>query len=455
MNGKNNASEPLNAALESAASFAWEQLEQSTRRRIESLLSPGAVNAAKQGLSRRLKWIIDSQSSAPFDSDSISRHSVEGNARRLDKKGKQQPDCDFLDLYPNLRRIFLAQVDAWGRFIADFAGHTEEFAGELNWDRSRPLISGLTANLSDPHCGGRTVLRIRLRNGAIWYYKPRSGRHEEVWARLLRELNAAGFSPTLLAAPVVARRDHCWMPEVAHKSCRSWKEVERFYFRSGALLYLAHTLRAVDLHAGNWIAHGEHPVLIDCETVLHPNIAVPATAPDQPDSILRTGMLPVGRAEQKSDCTSFLGRMVQGDHSVLLQKRRVFANEAVNDIVSGFQTMSRLLRRVWKRPALQDAIRAMQSLPIRSIYRPTTLYVELLRESLSSQFAGSEEARRWFLRSRLEDGLCSKAIVRREVEQLIQCDIPLFHRQAAAARSLLSPSEVNRALQTLRKSFGT
>jgi lantibiotic modifying enzyme len=453
MNRKNSASELLDAALESATSFAWEQLGESKRRRIESLLSPGAINAAKQGLSRRLKWIIDSQSSAPFDLDTVSRHSAEGEAGRLDKKGKRQPDCDFLDLYPNLRRIFLRQVNAWGRFIADFARHAEEFAEELNWDRSRPLISGLTTNLSDPHCGGRTVLRIRLKNDAIWYYKPRSGRHEEVWARIVRELNAAGFSPPLMAAPVVARRDHCWMPKVAHKSCRSWKEVGRFYFRSGALLYLAHALRAVDLHAGNWIACGEHPVLIDCETMLHPNIAVPDTAPDQPGSILRTGMLPVGPAKERGKCPSFLGGMVQGDHSITLQKRRVFANEAINDIVLGFQTMSGFLGHVWKRSAFQDAIRAMQSLPIRSIYRPTRFYVELLRDSLSSQFAGSKEARRWFLHSRLEDGLCGKAIVQREAEQLLQCDIPLFRRRAAARRSLLVPSEIRPMLQTLQKSL--
>jgi hypothetical protein len=190
------------------------------------------------------------------------------------------------------------------------------------------------------------------------------------------------------------------------------------------------------------------------ETMVNPTIAVPATAPDQPDSILRTGMLPVSPAKERGKYPSFLGGMVQGDHSVSLRKRRVFANEAVNDIGVGFKTMSGFLGRVWKWPALQDAIRAMQSLPIRSIYRPTRLYVELLRESLSSQFAGSEEARRWFLRSRLEDGLCRKAIVRGEVEQLTQCDIPLFHGKAAAPK-LLSPPEVERALQAVRKSFGS
>jgi len=387
---------------------AWEKVAATFGSRLTSLLSPASIRAARGYISQQL-----------------------ANANE---------------------RISRRQINNWQRFVTDFIAHAARFAEKAEWDRSRPFVKKLTFGLSEPHRGGRTVLRVELADSTKWFYKPRSGRHEQVWAKLVNELNAAGFSPPLLALSVVAGHTHCWMPALAPEPCRSWQEVERFYFRAGALLYLAHLLRAVDLHAGNFIAHREHPVLIDCETILHPNVSLPATAPDQKESILRTGMLPVASEHSQQDCASFLGRMTTGHHAVLLLDRRIRVTEMGRQFARGFKAMDHFLATAGHRSRLDKVVAKMRAVPVRIIYRPTRFYVKLLSESLSPEFAGSEAARRWFLRTRLEDRLCPTAVVDLEIEQLIQCDIPLFHGRAAAPRPLLSRSQMRRALAGLRAS---
>src|SRR6185312_10755503 len=51
--------------------------------------------------------------------------------------------------------------------------------------------------------------------------------------------------------------------------------------RQGAYLTLLHVLEATDLHHENLIAAGEHPMLVDLETIFHPRVLM--------DNLLGTG----------------------------------------------------------------------------------------------------------------------------------------------------------------------
>jgi lantibiotic modifying enzyme len=47
------------------------------------------------------------------------------------------------------------------------------------------------------------------------------------------------------------------------------EEIKRYYQRAGQLLCLLYVLGANDCHNENLIACGEHPVLVDLETLMH------------------------------------------------------------------------------------------------------------------------------------------------------------------------------------------
>jgi lantibiotic modifying enzyme len=413
--------------LGAIASAAWEQLPRSTRAKLELLLGDSAARATKRSLIGRLNRIT---LQADTWSDSITVYRAHG---------RNAP--------PGL--LYQVQIALWQRYIARFAGHAAQFAQRFRRKRSRRFIDDIEFDLSDPHNRGRTVLRLRLFDSTVWFYKPRPGRHEHAWQLIILAINEL-FAPQLKAIPVITQTTHCWMPGAQQEPCRNRNELERFYMRIGALLYLAHLLRAVDLHAQNFIACGEYPVLIDCETFLHPNVAVPPWAVDQPDSILRTGMVSVGKRDQ----TSLLARRAIEDHSAYVEGRRIQFAEMGEVILMGFSAMHEcLIRR--DRQRLCGAIDNMRAVPPRVIYRPTSVYRELLNESLSPRIRGSDAARRWLLHVRLDDRLCSKAIVRREVAQLARCDIPIFHGRAAAPRSFLTDAETTTALAELRASFNS
>src|SRR5262249_25892155 len=77
-------------------------------------------------------------------------------------------------------------------------------------------------------------------------------------------------------------------------------QIRRFYRRQGGNLALFYALSATDMHAENVIAHGEHPVVVDVEALLHANLdcgmaahaAARLARHAMTNSVLRPGLLP-------------------------------------------------------------------------------------------------------------------------------------------------------------------
>ncbi len=63
-----------------------------------------------------------------------------------------------------------------------------------------------------------------------------------------------------------------WMEYVEQEGCDSQENVNNFYTKSGVLLGILYCFNAVDFHFENIIAHGEEPILVDLETLFHPEI---------------------------------------------------------------------------------------------------------------------------------------------------------------------------------------
>ena len=90
--------------------------------------------------------------------------------------------------------------------------------------------------------------------------------------RLLDWLNVHGFPRDFRTLRVLNRGTHGWVEYVEHGPCPDLAAVGRYYERSGMLLGLLYVLEATDCHRENVIACGEHPVLIDTETLLCPRV---------------------------------------------------------------------------------------------------------------------------------------------------------------------------------------
>src|SRR5262249_26293281 len=99
---------------------------------------------------------------------------------------------------------------------------------------------------------------------------------------------------------VLDREEYGWMEFAAAEPCQTPAEVARFHERLGGLLAVLYALAATDCHYENLIAAGEHPVVVDLESLFHPQIQRGKQARPHEDlrsqfalhSVLRVGLLP-------------------------------------------------------------------------------------------------------------------------------------------------------------------
>ncbi len=174
------------------------------------------------------------------------------------------------------------------RFASEFTSHYEEDQEpirDLLGQRHRLELREARTNFSDPHRGGRTVVRLSFNCGRQIYYKPRSVAVDRVWLEGLIVFNR-GLSLPLIAPRVLDAGDHGWSEAIPVRDDLSESEIRAFYRRFGMLLCIAWLLDAIDLHGENIVASGPLPVLIDAECLLHP------FAPGEETSLVRTGLLP-------------------------------------------------------------------------------------------------------------------------------------------------------------------
>ena len=324
----------------------------------------------------------------------------------------------------------------WTEFITDFLDHTERFLSETDGDRVRArTIRSIEPDISDPHRGNRTVFRVRFSRSGLWYYKPRSGAAEDGWSALLDWFNEKGFPQHFKKLEIVPRKDHCWMKAVPVRSCCSVEEVAAFFFRGGALLYLIHLLRGCDFHAGNLIANGTQPVVIDCETLRHPATRVPKAARRREKDVLGTGLLPVdGTSKGLIDNVSAFGRETTGSHQLRQADRPAFARDFVEELISGFTAMHEFLRH--RESEFRDVADKFLPDRCRCLYRPTIHYEAILEASLAPRILMNGLVRTLFLQASCRNGSIAHRHVEQEVTALEDADIPQFTCEACSVRGI-------------------
>ena len=235
--------------------------------------------------------------------------------------------------------------------------------------------------------------------------------------------------------------------------------MKRFYRRAGALLALLYAVRASDCHYENLIACGEHPVLIDTETLVQPQLR---TDRRRAHSVLECGLLP-NRETARGEAVRSGGlddaslgssatrpswshvntdRMSYGARSriefsnanvPLLEGRAVQVELYVEEVVAGFDATYRLL--LAHRDELLSAagpLADFQNTEPRFLLRNTREYGLLLRCAILPEFLHSEVEYQARIRALLQklggSGLGSgdQAIVEAEAAALDSLDVPLF-----------------------------
>jgi type 2 lantibiotic biosynthesis protein LanM len=211
----------------------------------------------------------------------------------------------LFEKYSVLARLAATIIDFWvestsellNRLVRDWSTIQERFSP----DQPLKQVVDITTGLSDTHKRGRSVAILTFDTGLKLVYKPKDLGLEVAFGALLQWCNQHEIDLAFKFPEVLNFSTHGWVQYIESLSCETEDAVRRFYRRSGMLMCLIHILEGKDCHYENLIASGEYPVLVDMETLLHPEIKTSPSIQIDPsphitqklaDSVLRTALLP-------------------------------------------------------------------------------------------------------------------------------------------------------------------
>ncbi|UYQ63473.1 type 2 lanthipeptide synthetase LanM [Streptomyces peucetius] len=184
-----------------------------------------------------------------------------------------------LDAYPvlqeRLETVLRNSLDAYADLFTAYAQDRTALhrAGLLPTDDD-PVVS-LFATGADLHNDNRQVVGVRLGGGIKVVFKPRA----LVSDRFVSDLYTAAeghlrYSLQECVPASVTVGSHGWQQFVTPRPMTAPDQPARYFYRIGALCALFGSIGASDLHEENLLAGGEHPCVIDTETMIRPNPGV-------------------------------------------------------------------------------------------------------------------------------------------------------------------------------------
>lgn len=159
-------------------------------------------------------------------------------------------------------------------------------------------VAAVATDAGDPHDDGRSVSLLTFASGDRVVYKPRDLRCAVAYQQFLAALDGAFPDGGPLRRRMVLGDGYAWDEYIHARPAKGASALPRYIRRLGRLVRIAAVLHARDLWQDNLLAAGEHPVLVDLETLLQPDFSTgterTATADAAIADLLSGTALPTG-----------------------------------------------------------------------------------------------------------------------------------------------------------------
>jgi type 2 lantibiotic biosynthesis protein LanM len=409
----------------------------------------------------------------------------------------------FFQEYSVLARLVATAVDLWvdatGEFISRLALDLSEIQSTFQSGSELGKVTAIQPDLSDRHHGGRSVMVLTFASGLKLVYKPKDLSTEKAYVKLLAWLNQHNISLSFKLFKIINRSNYGWAEFIETVSCENQEESKRYYQRCGMLLCLVYTLNSTDLHHENLVACGEHPVLIDLETIMHPRVQeIEESQQDNHkeekssgnhrlwDSVLRTALLPMWQFSPRGEAydSSGLGgvnlknkenqqqKSNESDQNLMVVREKLFSKNNLEseipssksnllfsdentsaleeyhpEIIDGFQQMYRFLmehRQTLLAP--NSPLTVFSDQFVRFVFRNTSTYTTILQHSLNPKFL--KDGLEWSIQLDIlsrpmlfsETKPSCWPLLQVEKQALEQMDIPLFTACSNSADLTVHPN---------------
>ena len=335
----------------------------------------------------------------------------------------QDGGLTFFNQYSVLARLIATTIDFWVESTTEFLQRLQaDFSAiELTFCDKGSLgkVKEIETSLSNPHNSGRYVLALTFSSDIKVVYKPKDLGIDIVFNQLLDWCNQKEIYLPFELTKIINHQGYGWVEFIPHRPCENQAAVRRFYQRAGMLLSLLFGLGASDCHNENVIAYGEYPVVTDADFLMHPTLKSWDESEDWlKDSVLNIGFLPSwegnlysANAQDSSALGNIFPQQVNsarewksvntdgmhlapksviippGYNVVILDGKTVSPNDYLEEIVTGFEEIYRLLIKYRESLLSEESpLSALKFLKSRFILRPTIIYAIASKQSLSPQY---------------------------------------------------------------------
>lgn len=396
--------------------------------------------------------------------------------------------------YPMLAKFVVMAIVQWCSNVQIFSQRLSsdwnQIQERFHSGRDLGKVISLQSNLSDPHHNGRSVIILIFSSGLKIVYKPKNLSLASEFQNLLTWCTQNGLPRAFKPYRIINQNEYGWEEYVDFLPCNNREAARSYYFRAGMLLCLIYLLNGSDCHFENIIAHGEYPVLIDCETLFQPQhtklqfengncirqSAIENCLVDS--SVLITGLLPHKKQfKRQYDISGFGGIGGQETGTMVTQWENINTDKMViksrplltwqnknipfynnnyllpdkflNHIIEGFGQVYRFF--INKRQLLIDKNGPLENFKYcktRYIFRATRAYVKIQHILLQSRHLHSKMDQDRYLDLLYRPFPFSQysktflTIIAEEKRALTRLDVPIFHTAPDTRDVYLSDSKI-------------
>lgn len=375
--------------------------------------------------------------------------------------------------YPELIRLLNILVTSTADYLASILFNLVNDIQEIEdliLSHKIKEIKNIKFGEGDTHSKGKSVTEVVFDKGKI-IYKPRNIDIEKKFYDFIESIEEKSDYQLASLDKIrnISKKNYSYCEFINHNKVNSVVEVEKYYKNLGELLCLLYILNGTDIHNENIIAKGVIPYLIDLETLFHSHMFINDSVYDEDfktllnesiTTVIDIGLLPrkivknigdkdysleiggIGGEEKKVSPFRAID-LNMNDNGQLEVIKKFMLSEINNNnpiekldskaievslknIKIGFKNMY-----LW----ICDNKKYVQSLikelfvgeKIRVILRPTFAYAKLLNISKEPHFLNSYVNRKVLFSKLGVDKMNSINIVKSEVKQLLDNDIPIFY----------------------------
>jgi type 2 lantibiotic biosynthesis protein LanM len=207
----------------------------------------------------------------------------------------------FLSRFPVLARYAQVALSHWMSASESFVNHLAADWKDISdvFDiKEEDSVCDLSLS-GDTHNQGKSVITVKLLSGVKLVYKPRNLDLDVAFQKFILWYNDKASICDLGTIKIINRSDHGWAEFIPNEDPCTEEQVELFYSRLGSLIAIAYAFKTVDIHFENLVAFGASPIIVDLETLFHPDViprearsAVEAVEEQVRSSVMSIGILP-------------------------------------------------------------------------------------------------------------------------------------------------------------------